>query len=87
MSEAFDAYVTETLFDGAGRAWFAEPPPAFLSLPGVQRRMLKDVGAGLRLGSSRSSGGSVVHLDVAFPLDRSRSIKAVQYLVTTSQTF
>ena len=74
-------------FFDAGRAWFVEAPPAFLALPGIQRRLLKDVGAGLRLGSSRSSGGSVVHLDVAFPLDRSRSIKAVQYLVTTSQTF
>jgi hypothetical protein len=75
------------VFFDAGRAWFVEPPPAFLSLAAVQRQLLKDVGVGLRLGSSRSSRGAVVHLDVAYPLDRNRSIKALQYLVTTSQTF
>jgi hypothetical protein len=75
------------VFFDAGRAWFAEPPPSFLSLAGVQRQLLKDVGAGLRLGSSRSASGAVVHLDVAYPLDRNGAIKALQYLVTTSQTF
>jgi hypothetical protein len=75
------------VFFDAGRAWFVEPPPAFLPLAAVQRQLLKDVGVGLRLGSSRSSRGAVVHLDVAYPIDRNRSIKALQYLVTTSQTF
>ncbi|MBV8199842.1 MAG: hypothetical protein JOZ15_04385 [Acidobacteria bacterium] len=74
------------VFFDAGRAWFVEPPPSFLQL-GTQRQLLKDVGAGLRLGSSRSARGAVVHLDVAYPLDRNRSIKALQYLVTTSETF
>jgi len=76
-------------FFDAGRAWFVEAPPAYLApaLAAGQRQLLKDVGAGLRLGSSRSSRGAVVHLDVAYPIDRSRSIKTLQYLVTTSQTF
>lgn len=74
-------------FFDAGRAWFVEPPPAFLQLAGVQRQLLKDVGIGLRLGSSRSATGAVIHLDVAYPIDRNGSIKALQYLVTTSQTF
>ena len=74
-------------FFDAGRAWFVEQPPSFLQLTGIQRQLLKDVGTGLRLGSSRSATGAVVHLDVAYPLDRNGSIKALQYLVTTSQTF
>ena len=74
-------------FFDTGRAWFVEATPAYLALAAVQRQTLKDVGAGLRLGSSRSSRGAVVHLDVAYPIDRDRSIKALQYLVTTSQTF
>jgi hypothetical protein len=45
--------------------------------------VLKDVGIGLRLSPSRSSGKSVVHLDVAFPLDGDGTINSVQWLVTT----
>ena len=74
-------------FFDAGRAWFVEAPPSFLQLAGVQRQLLKDVGVGLRLGSSRSATGAVIHLDLAYPLDRNGSIKTLQYLVTTSQTF
>jgi hypothetical protein len=74
-------------FFDAGRAWFVEAPPSFLQLTGVQRQLLKDVGVGLRLGSSRSATGAVIHLDLAYPLDRNGSIKTLQYLVTTSQTF
>jgi hypothetical protein len=75
------------VFFDAGRAWFVEPPPSFLPLAAAQRQLLKDVGAGLRLGSSRAARGGVVHLDVAYPIDHRRSIKSLQYLVTTSQTF
>jgi outer membrane protein assembly factor BamA len=52
-----------------------------------ERRLLKDVGFGLRLGPSRSSRASMVHLDVAFPLDGGSSIKRIQWLVSTSETF
>jgi outer membrane protein assembly factor BamA len=75
------------VFFDAGRAWFVEPPPSFLSPPAAQRQLLKDAGVGLRLGSSRSAQGAIIHLDLAVPLDRGRSIKGVQYLVTTSETF
>jgi outer membrane protein assembly factor BamA len=75
------------VFFDAGRAWFVEPPPNAILLPGTLQGMLKDVGAGLRLGSSRSAQGSLIHLDAAFPLDRVHSIRAVQFLVTTSETF
>jgi outer membrane protein assembly factor BamA len=49
--------------------------------------LLKDVGVGLRLGSSRSSFGNVLHLDVAFPLDGDDDIDSVQFLVTTKGSF
>ncbi len=51
------------------------------------RGVLKDVGFGLRLGNSRSGLGNVIHVDVAFPLDRDDSIKNVQILVETKKRF
>ena len=49
--------------------------------------MLKDVGFGLRLSSTRSGRGGMIHLDVAFPLDGDPSIDSVQWIVTSKQTF
>ena len=49
--------------------------------------LLKDVGFGLRLSSSRSSRGSMVHLDLAFPLDGDPSIQSMQWLVSTKTSF
>jgi hypothetical protein len=49
--------------------------------------LLKDVGFGLRLGSTRSALGNVLHLDVAFPLDGGSSIDDVQFLVQTKRSF
>jgi hypothetical protein len=77
------------VFFDAGRAWFVDAPSSkldrFFQLG--DGKILKDVGLGLRLGSSRSSRGAVVHLDVAFPLDRAGSVQAVQWLVSTRDTF
>lgn len=77
------------VFFDAGRAWFVDAPASkldrFFQLG--TGKILKDVGLGLRLGSSRSSRGAVVHLDVAFPLDRAGSVQAVQWLVSTRDTF
>lgn len=69
------------VFFDAGRAWFADPP-----FP-LKKEILRDIGLGLRVGSSRSSGGMMVHLDLAFPLDRDDDIKSVQYLISTSESF
>jgi hypothetical protein len=76
------------VFFDAGHAWFVSSH----GNPGARSRaaeetVLKDVGLGLRLGSSRSSRGAVVHLDVAFPLDRIRGIEGVQWVITTSESF
>ncbi len=73
-------YVGGAAFFDIGRTWNPDP---FARNQG----WLRDAGFGLRLSSSRSGLGSVVHLDVAFPLDGDASIESVQYLVTTKNTF
>jgi len=49
--------------------------------------LLKDIGAGLRLGNTRSGLGRVVHIDVAYPLDGDESISNVQFIVELKQSF
>ncbi|HSS47835.1 MAG TPA: hypothetical protein VLX28_02705 [Thermoanaerobaculia bacterium] len=70
-------------FFDAGSAWFEDGDGKVAA----RRALLKDAGLGLRFGSSRSSRGSMIHLDLAFPLDGGSSIKRVQWLVSTSETF
>ncbi len=74
-------HVGGAVFVDAGKAWTAGAPSP------SDRGVLKDVGVGLRFASSRSSSGAMLHLDLAFPLDRDGGIKAVQWLVSTKETF
>ena len=76
------ADVGAALFFDVGRAW-GEPVMG----PAENLGLLKDVGFGLRLGTSRSALGNVIHVDVAFPLDGDRSIDSVQFLVQTKRSF
>jgi hypothetical protein len=71
------------IFADVGRAWFADPSRA----RGTDLGVLRDVGFGLRIASSRSAKAAMVHLDVAFPLDGPRGRRGVQWLVTTGETF
>ncbi|MBZ5640395.1 MAG: hypothetical protein LAO51_16765 [Acidobacteriia bacterium] len=74
-------YVGGAVFLDAGRAWFAGAP---------DRRdlgVLKDAGFGLRIQSSRSAKAAMAHLDVAFPVDGDPTIRRVQFLVSTHETF
>lgn len=73
-------HVGAAVFFDAGNAWFRE-------LDENGESLYKDVGFGLRLGSSRSSSASMVHVDLAFPLDGGSSIKSTQLLITTKETF
>lgn len=69
------------VFFDAGRTWGA-------NIAGTESLgWLKDVGLGLRLGNARSGFGSVIHLDVAFALDRSDEIDSVQFIVDTKKSF
>ena len=74
-------------FFDAGQAWFVDTLTQRDRALRQDRKVLKDIGLGLRIASSRSSRGAVLHLDVALPLDRTRSIQSVQWLVSTGDTF
>ena len=69
------------IFADIGRTWGENPAG------GPSLGWLKDVGIGLRLGATRSSGRNVVHIDIAFPLDGDPSIDDVQLLIGTKSGF
>ena len=68
-------------FFDAGRAWGKDPRAA------DPLGMLYDVGIGLRLSSPRASGRSIVHIDLAFPLNGDSSIDNVQLVIETKGSF
>jgi len=74
-------HVGAAAFFDMGRTWGTDVTGA------ESLGLLRDVGVGLRLGSSRSSFGNVVHIDLAFPLDGDEDIDSVQLLVTTKASF
>jgi len=63
-------------YDG-GRAWGGSNPNT------ANSGWLNDVGFGLRLLTDRSAVGNVLHIDLAFPLNRAPGIDAVQLLIYT----
>lgn len=69
------------VFGDAGRAWFEGGTQA------GDLGWLRDVGAGLRIASTRTAHANVIRLDIAFPLDGDPSIEKIQYLVSTSARF
>lgn len=73
--------VGAAVFYDMGRTW------GTTLVPTPQLGLLKDVGFGLRLGNARSSFGSVIHVDLAFPLDRYTNISHMQFLVSTQQSY
>jgi hemolysin activation/secretion protein len=68
-------------FIDAGRTW-GDDTRATPSLG-----MLYNVGFGLRLSSPRASSGSVVHIDLAMPLNGPADISGMQLSVKTKATF
>lgn len=68
-------------FFDIGRVWGRDPrgePPL---------GTLYDVGFGLRLTSPRSNGTSVIHVDLAFPINGDESIDSVQLVVGKKRSF
>jgi len=74
-------HVAAAAFFDMGRTWGTDVTGA------TSLGLLKDVGIGLRLGSSRSAFGNVLHVDLAFPLDGDPSISNVQFVVETKGRF
>ncbi|HZF28747.1 MAG TPA: BamA/TamA family outer membrane protein [Gammaproteobacteria bacterium] len=68
-------------FFDAGRVWGKDPRAA------DPLGTLYDVGIGLRLSSPRASGRSIVHVDLAFPLNGDPSIDKVQLVIETKGSF
>ena len=48
---------------------------------------LTDIGVGLRIFSDRSSSGRVLHIDLAFPLDRDPAIRSYQIVFKSRASF
>jgi hemolysin activation/secretion protein len=69
------------VFYDMGATWGRDP------LGAPSQGLLRDVGLGLRLGSSRSALGNVLHIDIAFPLDGGPGMSSVQYLIETRKSF
>ena len=70
------------VFYDVGRAWGGpfgqgEANPGWLS----------DVGIGLRILSTRSAFGNVIHADLAFPVQTGPNIRSVQFVFKTKATF
>jgi hypothetical protein len=74
-------HVAAAAFFDMGRTWGTDVTGA------TSDGLLKDVGLGLRLGSSRSAFGNVVHIDLAFPLDGGDDIDSVQFVIETKARF
>ena len=74
-------HVAGAVFFDVGRTWGRDVTGA------TSDGVLKDVGLGLRLGSSRSAFGNVIHIDLAFPLDGGDDIDDVQFVVETKSRF
>jgi outer membrane protein assembly factor BamA len=74
-------HVASAVFFDMGRTWGTDVTGA------ESAGWLRDVGIGLRFGSSRSAFGNVIHVDLAFPLDGDPSIDSVQFLVETKARF
>lgn len=74
-------YAGGAMFFDIGRAWDPDLPP------GPHSGVLKDVGAGLRITSSRAGKGKVLHVDAAYPLDGDDIDRTIQINVSMESTF
>jgi hemolysin activation/secretion protein len=69
------------VFMDAGRAWNgAEQVTA-------NERVLTDWGFGLRVTDSRSSLGTVLHFDLAFPLNARDQVRSSQFVIKSQTSF
>lgn len=75
------ARVGGAIFADLGRTWGRNP------VGGTSSGWLRDVGIGLRLASTRSGSGKILHIDLAFPLDGDASIDDVQLLIEGRRGF
>lgn len=70
-----------------GAVAFADAGQVWQSSEGDNLRPLYDAGVGLRLSSSKSHTGSVLHLDYAIPLKDRGAVSHYQWLLKLQQSF
>ncbi len=98
--EGFQAGDKSALFTAEYRYFFEKSPyqlvkfgaAAFADIgtawgQGNDPDWIKNVGVGLRLVPTRSSSASVVHVDLAVPLDTQNGIEDMQFTIGTKTTF
>ena len=68
-------------FFDTGRAWGGSNAST------VNTRWLSNAGFGLRIVSARAAFGTVLHVDLAFPLNAPADVKKVQFLVKSRVSF
>jgi outer membrane protein assembly factor BamA len=69
------------VFFDAGRAWNG---PGEVT---AGQEVLTDMGFGLRVADTRSSLGSVLHVDLAFPLNARDQVRSVQFILKSHTSF
>jgi outer membrane protein assembly factor BamA len=69
------------VFFDAGRAWNGAGEVT------AGQQVLTDMGFGLRITDSRSSLGSVLHFDLAFPLNAQDQVRSVQFIIKSRTSF
>ena len=75
------ARIGGAIFADTGRTWGDDP------LGGESLGWLSDVGFGLRIAPTRTGTRSIIHVDVAFPLNGDDSIDSVQLLIESKRSF
>ena len=81
-----DLYVMKLLrvggavFVDVGRSWFPSNPSR------KEFGVLGDVGIGLRLESTRTPSGNLIHIDLAVPLVDGQRVKGLQLLLSVQQS-
>jgi hypothetical protein len=77
------------VFADAGRMWGGDPTSATATDPTATPATgwLGDVGFGLRIGNARSGIGSVLHIDLAFPVAPPNDVDKFQLLLQAEKSF
>ncbi|WP_251970323.1 hypothetical protein [Sphaerotilus microaerophilus] len=88
-----DLYLWELFrFGGAafldvGRAWGGADAGASTSSSSSSTGWLGNLGAGLRIVSTRTAFSNVLHVDLAFPVNAGPDVKKVQFLIKSRASF
>ena len=55
--------------------------------PGEKKELFTNIGIGFRLIPTRTSGGQVIHLDLATPINGSSNLDTLQFQIKAKKSF